>query len=603
MECTVNRVGDRYFDQVERTGHDRRPADLELVAATGIAALRYPVLWERTAPGRLADADWRWPDERLGRLRELGIRPIVTLVHHGGGPPHTSLVDPSFATGLAEFARAVAERYPWVRDFTPVNEPVTTARFGGLYGHWHPHGRCARTFARAVVTQCAAVAAAMRAIREVTPDARLVHTDDAGRTFATRSLAYQAAFENERRWLAVDLLCGRVGPAHPLRRDLLEWGIAEGELDAFLAAPAPPDVLGVNYYLTSDRLLDRRRRRYPARAHGGNAWHRYADVEAVRAWGGGIAGHAAVLREAWERYRIPVAVTELHLGCTREEQMRWLREAWDAAGAARGEGVDVRAVTVWSLLGCYDWDSLATRDGGRYEPGAFDLRAPAPRPTALAAMMRELAAGRAPAHPVLDTPGWWRRPERYGYPRVGPERAAGCDGGRGAAPARPLLIAGAGGTLGSAFAHVCGARGLAHVALGRGEMDVADSASVAAAMERHRPWAVVNAAGYVRADDAEREPERCWRENVCGAAVLAAACARGGAALLTFSSDLVFGGCRDRPRVESGAPRPLSVYGRSKAVAEERVLATLPSALVVRTGPCFGPRDEHDFVTVAVRTI
>ncbi|HEX8243324.1 MAG TPA: family 1 glycosylhydrolase, partial [Longimicrobium sp.] len=566
MECTVARVGDRYFDQVERTGHHARPADLDLIAATGVTALRYPVLWERTAPGRLADADWRWPDERLNRLRELGIRPIVTLVHHGSGPPHTSLTDPGFAAGLAEFARAVAGRYPWVRDFTPVNEPVTTARFSGLYGHWHPHGRDARTFARALVTQAAAVAAAMRAIREVIPDARLVQTEDAGRTFATRSLSYQAEFENERRWLAIDLLCGRVGAAHPLRRDLLAWGIGEAELDALEAAPAPPDVVGVNYYLTSDRLLDRRRRRYPPATHGGNAWHRYADVEAVRAWGGGIAGHAAVLREAWARYRIPLAVTELHLGCTREEQMRWLLEAWTAAETVRAEGVDARAVTVWSLLGCYDWDSLLTRDGGRYEPGVFDARAPAPRPTALAGMMRELAVGRVPAHPVLDTPGWWRRPQRYGYPRVGGGRAAvgETDGERDAAP-RPLLIAGAAGTLGRAFARICRERGLAHVALRRGEMDVADPASVAAALGRHRPWAVVNAAGYVRVDDAEREPDACWRENVCGPAVLAAACAARDISLVTFSSDLVFDGAKGAPYVEEDPPNPLNVYGASKA--------------------------------------
>jgi dTDP-4-dehydrorhamnose reductase len=484
VECTVNRVGDRYFDQVERTGHARRPGDLDRIAATGIAALRYPVLWERTAPHGVGRADWGWADERLGRLRELGIRPIVTLVHHGSGPPHTSLTDPGFVTGLAEFAGAVAERYPWVRDFTPVNEPLTTARFSCLYGHWHPHARDARAFARALLTQCGAIAAAMRAIRRATPGARLVHTDDAGRTFSIPSLAYQARFENERRWLAIDLLCGRVDAHHPLFPDLIAWGVGDGELAAFAAEPTPPDVVGLNYYLTGDRLLDRRRSRYPRHARGGNAFQRYADVEAVRAWGGGIAGHAAVLREAWARYHLPVAITELHLGCTREEQLRWLHEAWTAAHAVRAEGADVRAVTVWSMFGAYDWDSLLTRDAGHYEPGVFDVRAPEPRPTALAGMMAELAAGRAASHPVLDTPGWWRRPDRFGYRRVGPAR-------NGDAPlaGRPILVIGAAGTTGKAFVRTCRARGLACVAL-----EDEDAASVAAARERHRPWAVVNAA-------------------------------------------------------------------------------------------------------------
>ena len=81
------------------------------------------------------------------------------------------------------------------------------------------------------------------------------------------------------------------------------------------------------------------------------------------------AGLEELLAEAWERYRIPLAVTEAHLGCTREEQMRWLRQAWDASAAIRDEGVDVRAVTAWALLGSFDWDSLLTRDDGALRAG------------------------------------------------------------------------------------------------------------------------------------------------------------------------------------------------------------------------------------------
>jgi dTDP-4-dehydrorhamnose reductase len=282
--------------------------------------------------------------------------------------------------------------------------------------------------------------------------------------------------------------------------------------------------------------------------------------------------------------------------------MRWLHEAWTAARAVRAGGADVRAVTVWALLGSYDWDSLLTRDAGRYEPGAFDVRAPEPRPTALAGMMAELASTGTATHPVLDTPGWWRRPERYGYRRVG--RAGDGDGGAAAVPlGRPILVTGAAGTLGSAFVRICRVRGLACVALGRGEMDIADAGSVRAALERFRPWAVVNAAGYVRVDDAEREPERCRRENAGGPAVLAAACARLDAQLLTFSSDLVFDGRKRTPYAEGDAPAPLCVYGCSKAESEARVLETLPSALVVRASAFFGPWDEHNFVTLALRRI
>ncbi|HEY9285498.1 MAG TPA: SDR family oxidoreductase, partial [Pyrinomonadaceae bacterium] len=139
--------------------------------------------------------------------------------------------------------------------------------------------------------------------------------------------------------------------------------------------------------------------------------------------------------------------------------------------------------------------------------------------------------------------------------------------------------------------------------LARAEMDIADAESVARAFDEWRPWAVVNAAGYVRVDDAEREPEKCFRENAEGPAVLAAACAARGAALVTFSSDLVFGGAKGGPYVETDGPSPSCVYGRSKAEAERRVLEAHPSSLVVRASAFFGPWDEYNFVAAALRAL
>jgi len=598
FECTVNRVGGDYFDQLARCGHDARDADLDLLAWLGVRAVRYPVLWERTAPASLDEADWSWPDARLSRLRELGIRPVVGLLHHGSGPRHTSLVDPDFPAKLAAYARAVAERYPWVEDYTPVNEPLTTARFAGLYGHWYPHGRDDRTFARALLNQLRGVALAMRAVREINPAARLVQTDDLGKTYSTPRLAYQAEFENERRWLSFDLLAGRVTAGHPMHGYLLYAGVGEDELDWFAEDPCLPDLVGLNHYLTSERFLDERLARYPVHTHGGNGRERYADVEAVRVLPEGVSGPGAFLHEAWARYQLPVAVTEAHLGCTREEQLRWFREVWSEAREAAAQGADVRAVTVWALLGSFDWDSLVTRARGRYEPGAFDVRAPRPRPTALALMVREAAAGREYSHPALGAPGWWRRMDRLTY---GARRARRTEG---ALRVPPLLITGATGTLGAAFARACEARAVAYRLLTRAQMDIADPASVEAALKEAEPWAVVNAAGYVRVDQAESEPDLCMRENAAGPRVLASACARRGVRLLTFSSDLVFGdGARVKPYVEGDAVSPLNVYGRSKAEAERLALAALPGALVVRTSAFFGPWDEYNFVTAALRAL
>lgn len=601
VECTINRVGDRWFDQCARSGHDARADDLERFAALGVAALRYPVLWERVAPDGPGEADWSLPDERLGRLRVLGIRPIVGLLHHGSGPRWTSLLDPAFPEKLAAFARAAAERYPWVLDWTPVNEPVTTARFSGLYGHWYPHGRDDATFVRCLLAEVRAIALAMRAIREVIPRARFVQTEDMGRTRGTARLAYQAAFDNARRWISLDLLCGRVDRDHVLRAYLAGSGATDRELESFVERPSPPDVVGLNYYVTSDRWIDERLERYPAWSHGGNGRERFADVHAAIGDPAGIAGHRWILARAWERYGLPVAFTEVHLGGPREEQLRWLRDAWLAATALKAEGVDVRALTVWSLLGAYDWNTLVTADHGFYEPGPFDLRARAPRPTALAQMTRALATAGRFEHPAVAGPGWWRRPGRF---------VRGCPADEGARadvepapPGPPLLVLGGRGTLGRALARICELRGLAHRRLRREDVDITSPASVAAALDAHRPWAVVNAAGFVRVDDAERDAARCFRENADGPAMLAAACAARGVALATFSSDLVFDGRLDRPYVESDPPAPLNVYGRSKLAAEVRVRAAHPGALVVRTSAFFGPWDTYNFVTIALAAL
>nr|WP_281259090.1 family 1 glycosylhydrolase [Nostoc cycadae] len=321
-------------------------------------------------------------------------------------------MDPEFPQKLAEFARAVAERYPWIRYYTPINEPLTTARFSGMYGHWYPHGRDNVTFARALLVECRAIAFSMQAIREINPHAQLVQTEDLGKTYTTAKLAYQAEFENERRWLSFDLLCGRITPTHSMWGYLLYCGLSETDLEEVCQnIYCPPDIIGINHYLTSDRFLDEHLENYPTWTHGGNGWDKYADVEAVRVCTDSVAGVYTLLQEVWERYNLPMAVTEIHLSCTREEQLRWLYEAWNAVQKLQAEGVDIRAITAWALLGSYDWNSLVTRSAGYYEPGVFDLRSPQPRPTAIAKLVRDLATGNQPYHPLLNTPGWWHRPE------------------------------------------------------------------------------------------------------------------------------------------------------------------------------------------------
>ena len=153
-----------------------------------------------------------------------------------------------------------------------------------------------------------------------------------------------------------------------------------------------------------------------------------------------------------------------------------------------------------------------------------------------------------------------------------------------------LLLTGATGRLGTEL------RALLPDALAptRAELDVADAASVRAALERARPAVVIHAAAYTDVAGAEREPEACWRVNVVGTRHVAEACAAIGAVLVHVSTDYVFWGDADPVRAARGGYRETDPtgpvrnrYALSKLAAEDEARRA-PRHLIVRTS--FRPR-------------
>jgi dTDP-4-dehydrorhamnose reductase len=134
-------------------------------------------------------------------------------------------------------------------------------------------------------------------------------------------------------------------------------------------------------------------------------------------------------------------------------------------------------------------------------------------------------------------------------------------------------------------------------------MDISNISQVRDALEKYRPWAVINTAGYVRVDEAEEDSERCFRENVDGPFNVAAVCAERGIPVVHFSSDLVFDGAHADAYTESDRVNPMNVYGKSKAASEEKVLLVNPLSMIVRTSSFFGPWDEYNFVFTTLRLL
>jgi dTDP-4-dehydrorhamnose reductase len=419
IECSFNRVRSRYFDQLKYGNHyDRIEQDISLFAGLGIKTMRYPVIWERLQPKKDQSIDWRSTEVALTAIRNHQIHPIAGLVHHGSGPKYADITSDNFPVYLQQFAASVAKKFPWIEYYTPVNEPLTTARFCSLYGIWFPHKRNDKMFVRTFLNEMKGIVLSMKAIREINPSAKLVQTEDLAKIFSTNFLKYQADFENERRWLTFDILCGKLQPKHALWKYFLRYAASDKDLYFFIDNPCPPDIIGLDYYPTSERYLDENVENYPTEKRGHNHRHHYADVEAIRIRHQFPYGPKVLLREVWDRYGLPMAVTEVHIHCDHENQIRWFSQIWNACRELLAAGVDIKSVTTWAMLGSYGWNKLLTAPGGNYESGAFNCTDGETVVTPLAEFISKLSSNPDYQHPAALQPGWWEEESRFLFEKV-----------------------------------------------------------------------------------------------------------------------------------------------------------------------------------------
>ncbi len=121
------------------------------------------------------------------------------------------------------------------------------------------------------------------------------------------------------------------------------------------------------------------------------------------------------------------------------------------------------------------------------------------------------------------------------------------------------------------------------VPLTHAQVEGTDAASVASALQAHRPQVVINCAAFHRVDDCESRPEEAFRVNALGALHVARACAEQDTACVFISSDYVFSGAKRVPYTEDDAPSPLGVYGVSKVAGEWLVRNARPTHFVGRS--------------------
>ncbi len=150
-----------------------------------------------------------------------------------------------------------------------------------------------------------------------------------------------------------------------------------------------------------------------------------------------------------------------------------------------------------------------------------------------------------------------------------------------------ILLTGPQGQVGTALRPLLEPLGTL-TALGRDALDLADADAIRAAVQGLRPQLIINAAAYTAVDRAETEPDLAQAINGVAPGVLAEEAGRLGAALIHYSTDYVFDGSHTGPYVETDPPHPLGVYGRSKWMGEQTVLASGTPAWIFRTSWVYG---------------
>ncbi len=333
----------RVLDEYELTQHYRFwREDLRRVAALGVPAIRYGIPWYRVnpAPGVF---DWSFPDAVMPFLREVGLEPIVDLMHYGcplwlDG----TFLNPSYPERVAEYAAAFAGRYSELaRLYTPLNEPLVNAHFSGRSGLWPPHRRGSRGYTAVTLALTRGIALTVPALRAAQPDAVMVHVEAAQAVKGDETVPPDDLERaRERQFLATDLVLGRVDDGHAYTPWLLEHGASPDALAWHREHPVELDVLGVNFYsgLSCWRF---------SAATGRTVRHRFR----------GTAGDLGELLHRWDRrYARPLMVTETSEAGSVARRRRWLDDSLAAVADARAAGVDVRGYTWFPVFSHISWN-------------------------------------------------------------------------------------------------------------------------------------------------------------------------------------------------------------------------------------------------------
>lgn len=321
---------------IEETQHDRyADHDYQLLNSLGIGVSREGALWP------IVDGGWNYDfsslDPAIDALKKYKIKPIWDLCHYGY-PDDLDPFSERFCQRFAGYCRAVAEYVAEKLDgpyyFTPINEITFFSFAGGEWGWVAPHRNTRDDRFALRKNLCKAAIAGVKAIREVIPDARMIHIDPLVQVVAPvdRPDQEQAAWNETYvdTFVAWDIISGKLFP---------ELG----------GSPEILDIVGANNY-----------------SFGQMEYREHGPHEALSPSDKRIKPLCELMRFVWERYHRPMIIGET--SGMNEGRAAWLNDVMQESLAAVESGIDLHGICLFPAVDMPDWHT-----GEWLHNGIFDL--------------------------------------------------------------------------------------------------------------------------------------------------------------------------------------------------------------------------------------
>ena len=273
--------------------------------------------------------------------RQSSIRYITRHFRTGS----SGFLNTDFVSLYSRFIDELSNRYDWVRQYTVINEPLATSHILLVYGNVVSASSVRAGFCGDDSASGTLHVSLYRALKRKGKE--IVHVDTAEHHFATDNGSSEwVEFANERRFLILDLVLGRVTLTIRLYEYLRTNGASDQELRWFQDHPETIDLLGLDYYLHSEMEW---------------FWSTEKMANDIHPFNENPRGFASVAGDYVRRYGKPVLLSETNIRGTVEERITWLKFMEEQCEELVAEGTDFRGFCWYPSIDSTDWSNCCTR--------------------------------------------------------------------------------------------------------------------------------------------------------------------------------------------------------------------------------------------------